>query len=65
MLIYIVVSRERNVIKRVAGKIFRKNYNRVAAYAEYKNETHTSDNRGTWNHLNIIQKISQPHTLKT
>jgi hypothetical protein len=39
MLIDIVVSSERNVIKRVNGKIFRKTYNRDAAYAEYKNET--------------------------
>jgi hypothetical protein len=65
MLIDIVVSRDRNVIKREDGKIFKMNYNIDAANAEYTNETHTSDNKGTWNHLNIDQKISRPHTCKT
>jgi hypothetical protein len=36
MLIDIVVSRYRNVIKREAGEIFKIIYNRDAAYAEYK-----------------------------
>jgi hypothetical protein len=64
MLIDVVVSGDRHVIKREAGKIFKMIYNRDAAYVEYTNETHTSGNRGTWNHLNINQKISRPHTCK-
>jgi hypothetical protein len=61
MLIDIVVSRDRIVINREAGKIYKTIYNRYAAYEEYKNETHASDNRGTWNRLNIIQIISRQH----
>jgi len=36
MLIDIVVSRYRKVIKREAGKIFKMTYNRDAANAKYK-----------------------------
>jgi hypothetical protein len=60
MLIDIVVSQDINVIKREDGKIFKMNYNRDVAYAEYTNETQSSDNKGTWKHLNIDQKISRP-----
>jgi hypothetical protein len=28
-----------------------------------KNQNEISNNRGKWNHLKIIQKISQPHNL--
>jgi hypothetical protein len=63
MLIDIVVSRDIDVIG-VDGMIFKITYNRDVAYAEYTNETHTSDNKGTWNNLNINQKISRPRTCK-
>jgi hypothetical protein len=36
MLTDIVILHERNVIKRVAGKIFKNTHNRDAGYAEYK-----------------------------
>jgi len=29
-----------------------------------KNKSATSNNRGKWNHLKIIQKITEPHTGK-
>jgi hypothetical protein len=64
MLIDTVVPRDNNVITGEAGKIFKITYNRDVAYAEYTNETHTSDNKDTWNHLNINHKISRPHTCK-
>jgi len=39
MLIDIIVSRDRDVIKRKGGKFFKMIYNRNAAYAEYTKET--------------------------
>ena len=31
---------------------------------EDKNKSDTSNNRGNWNHLKIIQKIPEQHTTK-
>jgi hypothetical protein len=31
---------------------------------EYKNKSAASSNRGDWNGLNVIQKISEQHNLK-
>jgi hypothetical protein len=36
---------------------------RIKRMWNVKNENETSNNRGKWNHLNITQKISQPHSL--
>ena len=40
-------------------------YNRNTAHVGCKNKYDTSNNRGTWNHLKTIQKISEQHTGKS
>jgi len=47
---------DRNIIKREAEKIL----NRRSAHVECK----TRNNRGDWNHINIIQTIPERHTVK-
>jgi hypothetical protein len=57
VLMNVAISGDRNVIKKGAEKILK-----------YKDLTtdkcDTSNNRGNWNHLNIIQKIPGQHTGK-
>jgi len=36
-------------------------FNRDRAYAEFKNKSDSSNNRGNWSHLKIIHKISEQH----
>ena len=37
---------------------------RNTQHVECKNKSSTNSNRGKWNHLKIIQKITEPHTGK-
>ena len=63
MLIDYVISGDRNVIKKEAENILKKkSYNRNRAHVECKSRSDTSNNRGNWNHLKIIQKIPEQHT---
>jgi hypothetical protein len=59
LLIDIAISAARNVIKNEAGKIskYKDLNNTNTTYAECKIKSDTSNNRGKWNHLKIIQKI--------
>jgi hypothetical protein len=65
MLTDIAIYGERNNSKNVAEKILNKApYNRNTTHMECKNKSDTSNNRGKWNYLKIIQKISVKHTGK-
>jgi hypothetical protein len=66
MLIYVAISGDRNVIKKDAEKIpkYKDLTIQNTAHVECKNKCDTSNNRGNWNHLKIIQKIPEQHTVK-
>jgi hypothetical protein len=66
MLTDIAISEERNNTKNVAKKIlkYKAPYNRKTTHMECKNKCGTSNNRGKWHYLKIIQKISVKHTGK-
>jgi len=66
MLTDTAISGEGNNIKNVAKKIlkYKAPYNRNTTHVECKNESDTSNNRGKWNYLKIIQKISVKYTGK-
>jgi hypothetical protein len=61
MLIDVTIPGDRNVIKKEAEKILKyKDFtNRNTVHVERENKCHTSNNRGNWNHLKIIQKIPE------
>jgi hypothetical protein len=63
MLIDFVIFGERNVTEwsREDYKI-RRPYNRNTAHVECRNKSDTSNNRGNWNHLKIIQEIPAQYT---
>jgi hypothetical protein len=64
-LIEVAVSGDGNVMKKEAEKIVKyKDLNRNTACVECKNKSDTSNNRGHWNHLEIIQIIPEHHTGK-
>jgi hypothetical protein len=56
---------ERNEIKK-AEKIlkYKDLNNRNTGHVECKNKTDTTNNRGSWNHFRIIQKIPEQHAGK-
>jgi hypothetical protein len=58
MLIDVVISGDRNVIKKEAEKILK------SAHVECKNKGDTSNNWRDWDHFQVIQKIRQRHTGK-
>jgi hypothetical protein len=58
MLIDVAIPGDRNVIKKEAEKILK--YKDLTI--ERKNKCNTSNNRGNWNHLKIIQKIPEQRT---
>jgi hypothetical protein len=65
MLMYVAISGDRNVIKKVDEKFVkytdpRKN----AAHVGCKNKCNATNNRVNWNHLRVIQKIPERHTEK-
>ena len=64
ILIDFAISGDRTVIKKEAERIlkYKKPYNRNTAHVECKNKCNTSNNRGNWNHLKIIQKIPEQLT---
>jgi hypothetical protein len=65
MLIDVAYSGDRNVIKKEAEQILK--YKDLAidtARVECINKSDTSNNKGNWNHLKIIQKIPEQHTGK-
>ena len=62
MLIDVAVLGGRNVIKKETEKILK--YNRSTVHVECKNKCGTSNNRGNWNYLTIIQKIPEQHIVK-
>jgi hypothetical protein len=66
MLTDTAISEERNNIKNVAKNIlkYKAPYNRNATHMECKNKSDTSNNRGKWHYLKIIQKISVKHMGK-
>jgi hypothetical protein len=55
------------VIKKDADNIlkYKELNNRNIVHVERKNKSDTSNNRGSWNHLKIIQKIPEQHTGKS
>ena len=60
----VAISGHRNVIKTEAEKI--RKYKDLTLETERmcKNKCDTSNNRGNWNHLKIIQKIPEQHSRK-
>jgi hypothetical protein len=64
MLIDVAIPGDRNVIKKQAEKIskYKDLYDRNTAHVERKNKSDTSNNRGNWNLLKIIQKIPERRT---
>jgi hypothetical protein len=62
----IAISGERNNIKKKKKKIlkYKAPYKRNTTKVECKNKSDTSNNRGKWNNLKIIQKISVKYTGK-
>jgi len=54
------------VIKKEAEKTLKNKelINRKMAHAERINKSETSNNRGSWNNLKIIQKMPEQHTRK-
>jgi len=61
MLTDTAISGERNNIKILKCKA---PYNRSTTHVECKNESDTSNNRGKWNYLKIIQKITVKYSRK-
>ena len=61
MLIDVVISGDRNVVKKEAEKIpkYKRSYNRNRAHVECENSCDNSNNRGKWNRLKIIYKMPQ------
>jgi hypothetical protein len=56
LLIDTAISGARNVTEKEAEKIFKYKYLTIeTVYMECKNKSDTSNNRGKWNHLKIIQ----------
>jgi hypothetical protein len=66
MLIDVAIPGERNVIKKEAEKIlkYKRPYNRNTAHVECKNKGDASNNRSSWNHFKILQKIPEQQTRK-
>jgi hypothetical protein len=62
----VAISGERNVIKQEAENTLK--YKDLTIYIQSlwkcKNKSDTSNNRGDWNHLKIIQKIPERHNWK-
>jgi hypothetical protein len=57
MLAADAISRDRNVIKKVAGMVNFSPCNRTTEHVESKNKSDTSNNGGNWKHPQIIHKI--------
>ena len=55
-----------NVKKKEAEQIlkYKRPYDRNTSHVKHKNKCDTSNSRGKWNHLKIIQKIPEQHTWK-
>jgi hypothetical protein len=65
VLIDVAISGDGNLKKREAKKVLK--YEDLAKKIRMwnvKNKSDTSNNRGSWNHLKIIQKIPEQHTEK-
>ena len=66
MSIDVVISGDRNVIKKEAEKILKyKDLTTEIHHVECKNKGDTSNNRGDWGHFKVIQKIREQNTRKT
>jgi hypothetical protein len=67
MLIYVVISVDRNVMKKDGEKILKYNelLTRNSAHVECESKSYTSNNRDNWNHFKIIQTITEQHSRKT
>ena len=61
MLTDVAMLGDRSEIKKETEKMI-KPYNINTGHVERTNKRDTSNNRGNWNHLKIIQKIPQQHT---
>ena len=57
MLIDVVISGDRSVIKKEAEKILKLN----TAHVECKNKGDNRSNRGDWEYFRVIQKIREQH----
>jgi hypothetical protein len=56
------ISGNINVIKKEDENFkIQRGYTRNMAYADYENESDSSNNRGNWNRLKIFQKISEKY----
>ena len=66
VLIDVVISGDKNLIKKEARKYFKicRTYNRNTVHVECKKKSDISNNRGNWNHLKIVQKMPEQHTVK-
>ena len=61
MLINVVISQDRNVIKKQAEKILKQTEKQCMQNVETKA---IPSNWDKWNHFKLIQKIPEPHTQK-
>ena len=61
MLIDVVISGDRNVIKKEAEKILKCKYLTIEVQRMWnvKNEGDTSNNKGDWDYFKVIQKICE------
>jgi hypothetical protein len=61
MLIDVVISGDRNVVKKEAEQIpkCKRSYNRNGARVECENKCDNSNNRDNWNRLKIIYKMPE------
>jgi hypothetical protein len=66
MLTDVAISRDGNLIKKEAEKIvkYKDPTTEIQLHVECKNKSDTTNNRGNWNHLKIIQKIPEQHNGK-
>jgi hypothetical protein len=67
MLIDVVISGDRNMMKKEGEKILKYNYllTRNSAHVECESKSNIINNRDTRNHFKIIQTITQQHSRKT
>ena len=66
MLIDVDISRDGNVIKKEAEKVLKYEdlTKEIQRMMNVKNKNDTSNSRSGWNHLKIIQKITEQHNRK-
>jgi hypothetical protein len=66
LIIVIIISGDRNVIKKEAEKILKYKDLTIEIHRMWnvKTKVITSNNRGNWDYFKVIQKIREQHTKK-